>query len=488
MRILLVEDDESIAQVLVSTLKNQNYLVDVATDGEEGWELVEGCAYDLIVLDVGLPKIDGMTLCRKMRSQGYQMPILLLTARDTTQDKVMGLDAGADDYLVKPCEPQELAARIRALLRRGDSALPPILEWGDLQVNPNTFDVTYDNTPVNLTPTEYRLLELFLRNKTRVYSRSAILDHLWAFDDPPGEETIRAHVKGLRQKLKASGAPGDLIETVYGLGYRLKQLPKTNKITPTIHNILLAGFPDSLGEWLVKIFEHISVEISYTGEETIQKLATDKWSLLIIYEGLREPSVSEVFRLANKKKLLSKIPVIIGQNNLNDSDQRLIIKQIQKLSNPSVINFNINPPIEREKLASQIAEILKIELPKLPLNESQYLITEPVGGRSTSEKKEAKNQQLFQADIHKANKAAIAEIWERFKDRIGHRITVLEQAVIALRGGILNEELRQSATQEAHKLIGSLGTFGFEKGSEIARKIEQIFQQPKVSRENIPNS
>lgn len=485
MRILLVEDDEAIAQVLVSTLKNQNYLVDVATDGEEGWELVEGCVYDLIVLDVGLPKIDGITLCRRMRTQGYQMPILLLTARDSTQDKVMGLDAGADDYLVKPCEPQELAARIRALLRRGDSALPPVLEWGDLKVNPNTFEVTYDSKPVNLTPTEYRLLELFLRNNTRVYSRSAILDHLWSFEDPPGEETIRAHIKGLRQKLKGAGAPGDLIETVYGLGYRLKQLPKTNEVTPTIHKILLAGLPDSLGEWLVNRFEHISVEISYTGEETIQKLATDKWSLLIIYEGLREPSVSEVFRLANKKKLLSKIPVIIGQNNLNQSDDRLIINQIKKLSNSSVINFHINPPIERENLAIEIAEILKIELPRVPLNENKSLTTAPVGGLSTSEKKEGKDQQLFQADIHKANKAAIAEVWERFKDRIGHRITVLEQAAIALRGGILDDRLRESATQDAHKLIGSLGTFGFENGSKVAREIEQIFQQPKVGREHI---
>lgn len=486
MRILLVEDDEAIAQLLVYTLKNQNYLVDVAADGEEGWQLVEGCAYDLIVLDVGLPKVDGITLCRRMRTQGYQMPILLLTSRDSTQDKVMGLDAGADDYLVKPCEPQELSARMRALLRRGDSALPPVMEWGNLQVNSNTFDVTYDSKPVNLTPTEYRLLELFLRNNTRVYSRSAILDHLWSFEDPPGEETIRAHIKGLRQKLKGAGAPGDLIETVYGLGYRLKQLSKETETTQAISKILLAGLPDRLGEWLLKRFKHISVEITYTGEETLQKLSTDKWSLLIIDEGLREPSVSEVLRLAGKKKLLAQIPVIFCRKIVKNSQPNLIVSQLQETLTASIAIFNITPPIDREKLAGKIAKQLDIPLPPLPDTMNQTVVSPQADWLSQSESKEENTQQLFQSDIQQANQAAIAEIWERFKDRIGHRIAVLEQAIIALRAGILGDELRTSANQDAHKLVGSLGTFGFAKGSKLARKIEHIFEQPKVGREQIP--
>ncbi|KOR37928.1 MULTISPECIES: response regulator [Planktothricoides] len=492
MRILLVEDDEAIANVLVSTLNNQNYLVDVATDGQEGWQLVESCVYDLIVLDVGLPKIDGISLCRKMRSQGYQMPILLLTSRDSTHDKVMGLDAGADDYLVKPCEPQELSARIRALLRRGDSALPPVISWGSLQLNPNTFEVTYEDELVNLTPTEYRLLELFLRNSSRVYSRSAILDHLWSFEDPPGEETIRAHIKGLRQKLKVSGAPGDLIETVYGLGYRLKPLPKKTETTPAISKVLLAGLPDELGEWLVKRLEYISVETAYTGEETLQYLTTDKWSLIIIDEGLREPSVSEVFRLGSKKNIFRKIPIIFCQKVVNNSDKKSIISQLIEPLNYPIAIFNITPPIDREKLARQVAEKLKISLSPPPekLSSPAKTITEPTVATAEEEGKTTApdHPPLFTAETHQEedHREAIAEVWERFKHRIGHRVTVLEQAVIALRAGILDDELRQSATEDAHKLIGSLGTFGFVRGSGFARKIESILEQPKVGREQVP--
>ncbi len=494
MRILLVEDDEAIATVLVSTLNNQNYLVDVASDGEEGWQLVEGCLYDLIVLDVGLPKIDGITLCRKMRSQGYQMPILLLTSRDSTQDKVVGLDAGADDYLVKPCEPQELAARIRALLRRGDSALPPVISWGNLQLNPNTFEVTYEEELVNLTPTEYRLLELFMRNSSRVYSRTAILDHLWSFEDPPGEETIRAHIKGLRQKLKVSGAPADLIETVYGLGYRLKPLPKKTENTPAISKILLAGLPDKLGEWLVKRLEYVSVEIAYTGEETIQQISTEQWSLIIIDENLREPSVPEVFRLAAKKNSFSKIPIIYCQKVVKNNSRKSIISQLtEPLSSPIAI-FNITPPIDREKLASQVAEKLNIPLLPPPVSPSDPPEIETVPRSETppldAHKTAPDDRQLLtsemKSDTQTENQAAIAEVWERFKERIGNRVTVLEQAAIALRAGILDDELRQLATQDAHKLIGSLGTFGFANGSTLARKIESILEQAKVGREAIP--
>lgn len=222
MRILLVEDNEPMAVGLAAALVEQHYVVDVASDGQQALELVETFPYDLLLLDVMLPKLDGITVCQQLRSQGYQMPILLLTARDTSTDKVKGLDAGADDYLVKPFDLQELLARIRTLLRRGNSALPPVLEWGELCLIQSTCQVNYRDQPLHLTPKEYRLLELFMRNSCRVFSCSALIEHLWSFDDPPGEETVRSHIKTLRQKLKAAGAPADLIETVYGLGYRLK--------------------------------------------------------------------------------------------------------------------------------------------------------------------------------------------------------------------------------------------------------------------------
>jgi DNA-binding response OmpR family regulator len=224
MRILLVEDDERIAIALSETLRDRQYLVDVATDGEAGWELIEVIPYDLILLDVMLPKLDGIGLCQRLRRARYMTPVLLLTARDTSNDKVIGLDAGADDYVVKPFDLAELTARIRALLRRGNVSLPPVLEWGQLCLDPNSCEVSYAGHRLHLTPKEYKILELFLRNSRRVLSRSAILDHLWSYEDPPGQEAVKVHIKDLRKKLKIVGAPPDFIETVYGLGYRLKQI------------------------------------------------------------------------------------------------------------------------------------------------------------------------------------------------------------------------------------------------------------------------
>jgi len=175
------------------------------------------------LLDVMLPKLDGITLCRRLRQMGIHTPILLITARDAISDRVLGLDAGADDYLVKPFDLQELAARIRALLRRNDTTAPPILEWEHLRLDPSLCKVSYQGEPLELSPKEYSLLEFFLRHPSRVFSRGQLLEHLWSFDSQPDEATVKAHIRGLRQKLEAVNAPKDVIETVYGLGYRLKQ-------------------------------------------------------------------------------------------------------------------------------------------------------------------------------------------------------------------------------------------------------------------------
>ena len=223
MRILLAEDDERIAESLAEALTDQHYVVDIAADGQEGWDFVEAFAYDLLLLDVTLPKLDGISLCRQLRSRDYRVPILLLTARDTTADQVAGLDAGADDYVLKPYKLQELSARIRALLRRGNSSLSPVMQWGNLQIDPNTCQATYESRPLQLTPKEYRLLELLLRNGVRVLSRRVILENLWSFEDPPEDDAVKALVKRLRQKLKVAGAPDDFVATAYGLGYHLKQ-------------------------------------------------------------------------------------------------------------------------------------------------------------------------------------------------------------------------------------------------------------------------
>ncbi len=319
MRILVVEDDEFIAQALTMVLYEQNYAVEVASDGEAGWELAISFDYDLILLDVMLPKLDGISLCQRLRSHGYTMPILLITGRDSSHDKAIGLDAGADDYLVKPFDREELVARVRALLRRGSSNSLPTLEWGDLRLDPSSCEVTYGTQSLHLTPKEYALLELFLRNNRRVFSCSAILDHIWSFDKTPGEEAVRTQIKGLRQKLKAAGAAADLIETVYGIGYRLK------------------------------------------------------------------PQAAQ-----------------------------------------------------------------------------------PVSLASPDPSEQTRQQTL----------SALAGVWERFKSRVSEQVAVLEQA--AARQGTLDPDRRLQAERAAHSLAGSLGTFGFTEGSQLARKIEHSLLAGKL--------
>ncbi len=222
MNILLVEDDEGLAEALAEALIDQGYTVRIVNDGQAGWVQVRMIDYDLLVLDVMLPQLDGVTLCQRLRSQNYSRPILLITALDSSLDKVVGLDAGADDYLVKPIDLAEFLARIRALLRRGGSSAPPVLELDGLRLDPSTYEVTYRNQALRLTPKEYSLLELFLRSGRRILSRSLLIEHIWSLDAPPSEDTVKAHIKSLRNKLKAVGAPSNLIETVHGLGYRLK--------------------------------------------------------------------------------------------------------------------------------------------------------------------------------------------------------------------------------------------------------------------------
>jgi two-component system, OmpR family, response regulator len=221
MKILLVEDDFRISKAIAEALTEQRYVVEMVGDGELGLAFAETGSFDLIVLDLMLPKLDGISLCRKLRQAGNKTQILMLTARDTSSDKVLGLDVGADDYVVKPFDLPELLARIRALLRRGSVVFSPILEWERLTLNPNECHVTYNQQSLTLTPKEYALLELFLRYGSCVLSRSAILDKIWLFEESPGEETVKVHLQSLRRKLKVAGAPPNLIETIYGLGYRL---------------------------------------------------------------------------------------------------------------------------------------------------------------------------------------------------------------------------------------------------------------------------
>ncbi|MEH2188849.1 MAG: response regulator transcription factor [Nostoc sp.] len=233
MRILVVEDDVQLAEMLMEALTDRQYVVDIAQDGEEAWDCIKVLEYDLVVLDITLPKLDGLSFCQRLRSptsgrsssRNIAIPVLMLTARDTLGDKITGLDAGADDYMVKPFEMPELMARVRALLRRNSAATSSSdFGWGSLRLNSSTYEVTYSDKPLHLTPKEFALLELMVSSGRRVLSRAGIIERIWSLDDPPSEETVKSHIKSLRYKLKDVGAADDFIETVHGLGYRLKQL------------------------------------------------------------------------------------------------------------------------------------------------------------------------------------------------------------------------------------------------------------------------
>jgi DNA-binding response OmpR family regulator len=219
-RVLVVEDDEAIAQVLQRSLRMEGYDVRVAADGTVGLEQAADYLPDLVILDLGLPGIDGIEVARRLRA-GDDVPILVLTARDALESRIEGLDSGADDYLVKPFERQELLARMRALLRRRPPRGQAVLSVGDLRLNPDTHEVTRGERPVDLTQREFELLEYLLRNERIVVSRQRLLDEVWGYDPFSMTNTIEVFVSNLRRKLEANGEPR-LLHTIRGAGYVLR--------------------------------------------------------------------------------------------------------------------------------------------------------------------------------------------------------------------------------------------------------------------------
>jgi DNA-binding response OmpR family regulator/HPt (histidine-containing phosphotransfer) domain-containing protein len=227
MKILLVEDDEAVIALLSKSLTNQRFIVDAVRDGEMGWTYGSTFEYDLIVMDVMLPKLDGISLCQRFREQEYTIPILMLTVHNSSTAKIQGLNAGADDYVIKPFDVEELIARIRALLRRCNATPSLLMSWGDLLLDPATCEVTYNGQPLILTTKEYELIELLLQDSRHILSNDEILDRLWSSDEFPAEATVRSHIRRLRSKLQEAGAPADFISTMYGRGYYLKAIEPT---------------------------------------------------------------------------------------------------------------------------------------------------------------------------------------------------------------------------------------------------------------------
>jgi DNA-binding response OmpR family regulator/HPt (histidine-containing phosphotransfer) domain-containing protein len=222
MKILLVEDDDAVIAVLTKSLTAHRFIVDAVRDGEMGWTYGSTFDYDLILMDVMLPKLDGISLCQRFREQEFTVPILMLTVQDSSTAKIQGLNAGADDYVIKPFDGEELIARIRALLRRCNATPSLLMSWGALLLDPATCEVTYNGQPLILTTKEYDLIELLLQDTRHLLSNDEILDRLWSSDEFPAEATVRSHIRRLRSKLQEVGAPPDFISTLYGRGYYLK--------------------------------------------------------------------------------------------------------------------------------------------------------------------------------------------------------------------------------------------------------------------------
>ncbi len=222
MKILIVEDENRVSHFIQKGLREEGHAVDVAADGEDGGFLAEVNDYDLIILDVMLPKKNGITVCRELRDRGINTPVLMLTARDSVEDRVRGLDAGADDYLVKPFAFEELLARVRALLRRRSDSKNPTLTIADLELNPLSRAVTRSGKPIRLTTKEFSLLEYMLRNPDKVLSRTLIGEHVWDMNFDPESNVIDVYVSHLRAKVD-KGFEQPLIHTMRGQGYMLSE-------------------------------------------------------------------------------------------------------------------------------------------------------------------------------------------------------------------------------------------------------------------------
>jgi len=220
MRILLIEDNRRLSDSLRLTLQDDGYVVDTAYDGLEGEELATLAAYDVIILDIMLPEKDGLAVCKELRNKRVNTPVLMLTARDALSDRVTGLDSGADDYLVKPFEVDELGARLRALLRRDSSDKSPLLHVADLELDPATHAVHRGGRSIELTAKEFALLEYLIRHPNRLVTREMVQEHLWSYDHTIASNVVDVYIRRLRRKID-DPSPVKLIETVRGVGYRI---------------------------------------------------------------------------------------------------------------------------------------------------------------------------------------------------------------------------------------------------------------------------
>ena len=226
LRILLIEDEQNLGNLIQKGLAEYNYALDIVNNLDQGWTYGSTYNYDLVILAWSLPKLDGLSLCQRFREHNYHFLILMLLTRCSSYDKIRALNGGADAYLCKPIDIDELAAYIRALSRRLNSACLSVLSWGALKLNTSNCEVSFQGKSISLTAKEYGLLELFLRYRYEVLDLETIIESLWSSVEEPAEATIRSHLRHLRRKLKSVGLPDDLIITLKGRGYCLKSVPE----------------------------------------------------------------------------------------------------------------------------------------------------------------------------------------------------------------------------------------------------------------------
>lgn len=222
MRILVIEDERRLANIIKKGLTEDGFVVDAVYDGEEGQYLAESEEYDLIVLDIMLPKVDGLTVCRELRSKGIKIPILVLTAKSEVEDKVAGLDSGADDYMAKPFSFLELRSRIHALIRRSRQEASPVLGISDLELDPIKHKIIRSGKSIKLTPKEFSVLELLLRHKDEVVTRTMVIEHVWDYNFDGMSNIVDVFVASLRRKVD-NKSKVKLIHTVHGVGYKISE-------------------------------------------------------------------------------------------------------------------------------------------------------------------------------------------------------------------------------------------------------------------------
>ncbi len=446
VKILLVEDDESLIAVLTKSLVAHHYVVDTVKDGEMGWTYGSTFEYDLIVLDIMLPKLDGISLCQRFRAEGYTTPILLLTAQDTSTAKVRGLDAGADDYVVKPFDGLELIARIRALVRRSSVSPFPLLTWGDLLLNPSTCEVTYNGQLLTLTTQEYRLLELLLWDSQHVFSTSEILDRLWSSEEFPAEATVRSHIRRLRHKLVAAGAPPDFIATVHGRGYYLKAPEQETRLQPHLPLV-------------TQTQQETHSSIGQGGEEVkVLDATSSTWGNPGNVASVAIESVSASGSKICVKNAREEVPLSNSQGgtleNASIKDKNSCARESSLLCSDSYPVVATTTPLSQQSVAA-----ISLFSSALGVNSA------PFGSGAMSDHYSEQQLQYL---------AFLNETWVTNKPKILEQLTVLSQAVRELQAGSINRQIQEQAQQIAHKLVGTLGTFGLTKGMQLARELEQL--------------